>query len=88
MHSFKFCRYLDGNNLTKIKHLENCELLEELHLSNNKAPLGSHETLSFEDSSLEALSQSLHTLQIDNSNAVSLAPLSRLSRLRSLHAGM
>lgn len=74
--------YLDENEIKTINNLQECVNLEELHLAKQRIP--SFSTLEFSMDSLQAISRTLHVLEISGNNISRLRPFTVLYNLRKL----
>lgn len=75
--------YLEKNQISKLSGLENCRKLEELWLGNQELTPGA--VFEFDEYSLAAISGSLKTLDIPNSNVTEIKPLYYLEGLEYLN---
>ena len=57
------CRFLGGNEISRVEGLSSLSKLQELYVENQRLPVGDH--LEFEPESLNAIAVSLHRLLCD-----------------------
>lgn len=73
--------YLEGNQISKLEGLQNCQSLTELYIGNQKT----RKPFTFDEYSLATISRTLRLLDMPNVNLIESKPLYYLESLQSLN---